>query len=60
VSNFWALPIRRLLEKPVGDRGKITTWLTKIAETVDSAGLLRADKKGWVEVKCVADDPKGG
>ena len=52
--------------RPVGystigwGRGKITTWLTKIAETVDSAGLLRADKKSWVEVKCVADDPKGG
>ena len=41
-------------------RGKIATWLTKIAETVDSAGLLRADKKSWAEVKCVADDPEGG
>ena len=54
--EFWAL----LLNNPVGDRGKIATWLTKIAETVDLAGLLRADKKSWVEVKCVADDPKGG
>ena len=31
--EFWALPTRRLLDNPVGDRGKITTWLTKIAET---------------------------
>jgi hypothetical protein len=49
-----------LLNNPVGDRGKITTWLTKITETVDSAGLQRADKKSWFEVECVADDPKGG
>ena len=58
--EFWALPTRRLLDNPVGGRGKITTRLTKIAETVDSAGLLKVDKKSWAEVKCVADDPKGG
>jgi hypothetical protein len=60
VSNFGRCRSSVTRTIRLGDRGKITTWLRKSRETVYSGGLVSADKKSWIEVKCVADDPKGG